>query len=153
MNCWTLQIRLQRLHSGLFLAFAAVAAWDDGAAVGRRPRGCVGGSARWSGIGYRRRGGTRHARSWVDGIGGWNRSESGRRDTVARGWNTVARWQNHRRVDTGSRLSEVAHPPVIAFPLFYPLHALASWKSHDSDRSETEPNRAHDGPRYELRAG
>jgi hypothetical protein len=135
----------------LFLALAAVAAWDDGAAVRGRPRRCVGGSCRWSGVGRGgsgvHRGGSRcarHARSRIDRIDGWNRSQSRRGNAIV--WR-----QGHWRVDAWSGLSEMAHPPIVALPLFHLLHALASWKCNQNDRSETEPVSAHDGSNHGLR--
>jgi hypothetical protein len=133
----------KRVSDGrLFLAFPAVGIRDDSATV----RGTGSGGVRiypGCSISNCRCICRHHSRCRVNRATCWNRRET-------RWRNTVARRQNHRRIDTGSRLSEVTHAPVIALPLLHLLQALATRGGTDRYQSQHENDYAHDAPKQCL---
>lgn len=127
----------------LFLAFPAVGIRDCRTTIGGTGRGDWIGIRRWSRICDTRRPADCHARRWVNRATCRNGSKACRR-------NTVTGRYNHRRIDAGTLLSEMAHTPIIALPLLHPLKTLASGKRGNRYQSERKCVNSHDTPKQFL---
>lgn len=118
-------------RSNSVLAFAATAARYCLTTVDRR---CVGRCC----VGRRRYGGDRCALRWIDGRC---------RD---RAWSRAVGWSYHHRcVNARALRCKMAHAPIITFPLFNLLDALATGRCHQKQSKPKAIASTHDSPEAE----